>query len=236
MDVGRPYASLAPTLDGEALRVLAGTTRPLTGREIARLAVRGSQRGIALVLDRLVTHGLVLRQDAGAAALYTLNRSHLAAPAVETLAAMRSELHRRLREAIDAWVTQPVHLSMFGSAARGDGDAASDIDLFVVRPVAVGEEDPIWRAQLAQLADEVHAWTGNHVSAIELGEDELDRLRRLQPPVLASLRSDAIPLAGTPADRLLRQSPGDEPAKARPHAALHAGAGSRTSTPRPKAS
>lgn len=198
--------SLAPTLDGEALRVLAGTSRPLTGREIARLAARGSQRGIALALDRLVTQGLVLRQEAGAAALYTLNRSHLAAPAAETLAGMRGELHRRLREAIAAWEIQPVHASMFGSAARGDGDAKSDIDLFVVRPAAIDEDDSAWRQQLSRLAEEVHAWTGNHAATIEMGEEELGEMRRSQPPVLAHLRSDAIPLAGTPVERLLRAS------------------------------
>jgi predicted nucleotidyltransferase len=204
MNVGRPHMSLAPTLDGEALRVLAGTKYPLTGREIARLAGHGSQRGIAAALDRLVEQGLVLRREAGAAALYTLNRSHLAAPAAETLAEMRSELHRRLRAAIAAWDTQPVHASMFGSAARGDGDTSSDIDLFIVRPVATDEEDSTWRKQLSMLAEDVHAWTGNRASTIEIGEEEIDQLRHSQPPILASLRADAISLAGIPADRLLR--------------------------------
>jgi predicted nucleotidyltransferase len=196
--------SLAPTLDSEALRVLAGTTYPLTGREIARLAAHGSQRGIAAALDRLVTQGLVLRQEAGAAALYTLNRSHLAAPAAETLAGMRDELYRRLREAITAWEVQPVHASMFGSAARGDGDTSSDIDLLIVRPKVTDEDDLTWRAQLSKLAEYVYAWTGNRAATIELGEEELDQLRRSRSSILTDLRSDAISLAGTPADRLLR--------------------------------
>jgi predicted nucleotidyltransferase len=204
MDVGRPHMALAPTLDGEALRVLAGTTRPLTGREVARLAGHGSQRGIALALDRLVRQGVVLRQDAGAAALYTLNRSHLAAPAAEVLAEIRAELHRRLREAIAAWEIPPLHASMFGSAARGDGDVASDIDLLIVRPAGIDEDDPVWREQSARLADEVHAWTGNRAAAVEIDEKGLHRLRREQPPIVASLRVDAIVLAGTPADRLFQ--------------------------------
>lgn len=204
MDVARPHMSLAPTLDGEALRVLAGTTHALTGREVARLAGRGSQRGIASVLDRLVTQGLVLRQDAGAAALYTLNRSHLAAPAAEILAGMRSELLARLREAIAAWAVQPVSAAMFGSAARGDGDATSDIDLLIVRPSTTGEDDPTWRQQISRLAEEVHAWTGNRASTIEIDEGDLDGLRGSQPPILASLRADAIVLAGRPTDRLFQ--------------------------------
>jgi len=204
MDLANPHTALSPTLDSEVVRVLARTTHPLTGREVARLAARGSQRGIALALDRLVAQGLVLREDAGAAGLYTLNRAHLAAPAVEVLTGMRRELQRRLRETIAAWDLQPLHASMFGSAARGDGDTASDIDLFIVRATAVDEDDHSWRQQLTQLADDVHAWTGNPASIIETSEHDLVRLRRTQPAVLASLRTDAVNLAGPPAAKLLK--------------------------------
>jgi hypothetical protein len=58
--------------------VLAHTARPLTGREIVRLARRGSERGVRLVLHRLVDHELVSAQEAGAATLYVLNREHVA--------------------------------------------------------------------------------------------------------------------------------------------------------------
>lgn len=204
MDLSRPHMALSPTLDGEALRVLAGTTHPLTGREIARLAKNGSQRGIALALDRLVVQGVVARQDAGAAALYTLNRSHLAAPAAEILAGIRGELNRRLRNAIGAWRIQPAHASLFGSAARGDGNTTSDVDLLVVRPSTTDEDDPVWRHQIARLADDVHSWTGNHAAVIELGEQDIGQLRQTQPPIVASLRADSITLAGTSAERLLQ--------------------------------
>ena len=204
MDLSRPHMVLSPTLDGEAMRVLAGTTHPLTGREIARLAEQGSQTGIALALDRLVKQGLVLRQDVGAAALYTFNRLHLAAPAAEILAGLRSELRRRIRGEIEAWKTQPVHASLFGSAARGDGDTASDIDVLIVRPRPVDEEDPGWRDQVARLSDQIYLWTGNHAAVIELGHDEVGELQRTQPPIAASLRADAVSLAGLSVERLLQ--------------------------------
>lgn len=203
MDLSRPHMALSPTLDGDALRVLAGTTHPLTGREIARLAEHGSQRGIALALNRLVEQGLVLRQEAGSSALYALNRSHLASPAVEILAGLRSEFQRRLRDAIGAWNIQPVHASLFGSAARGDGDTTSDIDLLIVRRKAIEEDDPCWRDQLALFTEQVHSWTGNYAAVIELGQDELGELRRTRPPIVASLRTDAIDLAGINIGRLL---------------------------------
>jgi DNA-binding transcriptional ArsR family regulator len=178
--------------------VLAGTTAPLSGRQIARLARRGTSPSVSAALDRLVEQGLVHRQEAGRAYLHTLNRDHIAAPAVEALAGMRGELLRRLREALTRWEPAPLHASMFGSAARADGDTSSDIDLLVIRPGAVGEEDASWRTQVDDLAESVRAWTGNHAGIVELDEADLAGLRQRPPPILGDLRADGIDLAGMP--------------------------------------
>ena len=206
MDVARPYTTICPTLDSGVLSVLAGTTRPLTGREIARLVGRPSHSGVLDALNRLAEHGLVDRQEAGRALLFTLNREHLAAPAVDVLAGMRTELLNRLRNAIGAWEIAPVHVSLFGSAARGEGDTRSDIDLFVVRPSSVTEEEPRWRAQLDLLARQVERWTGNRAGIAEAAESEISRLRTDAPPIVDELRSDAIALAGSEATALLGEA------------------------------
>jgi predicted nucleotidyltransferase len=204
LDVARPYSAVSPTVEGDVLVVLAGTTKPLTGRQVAQLVRRGSQKGVSVALDRLVEHGLVLRDEAGRAYLHRLNRDHLAAGAVESLAAMRGELLRRLRERIGQWVVAPSHASLFGSTARGDGDTDSDIDLLVVRPEAVGEDDSLWREQLEGLAEAVHIWTGNHAGIIELSQGEFRALPAHHPPILDDLRSDGIDLAGEKLRRALR--------------------------------
>jgi predicted nucleotidyltransferase len=85
---------------------------------------------------------------------------------------------------------------MFGSAARGDGDTRSDIDLFVVRPADVPEDNPDWRDQLDRLSDHVHDWTGNRAALSEVSVAHVRRLRRDRPPVVEELRRDAITLAG----------------------------------------
>jgi len=203
MDVAHPHTAICPTLDSGVLAILAGTSRPLTGREVARLMGRASHSGVLDVLNRLTDHGLVDRQAAGRALLFTLNRDHLAAPAVEVLAGMRTELLNRLRHAIDAWELAPAHVSLFGSAARGDGDTRSDIDLFVVRPKGVVEDDPRWHEQLDNLADQVERWTGNHVGIAQTAETEIMRLRNEAPPIVAQLRSDAIALSGPDVTTLL---------------------------------
>lgn len=203
MDVARPYSALCPTLDVGVLCVLAGTTRPLTGREIARLLGRRSHSGVLDTLDRLTVQGLVDREEAGRAFLFTLNREHLAAPAVDLLAQMRGELFDRLSHLVDSWKTAPVHVSVFGSLARGEGDTGSDIDLFVVRPKSVEHEDPQWRDQLDLLARKVQRWTGNPAGIVEVGEEEIPGLRKEAPPILAQLRADAITVAGAEATTVL---------------------------------
>jgi predicted nucleotidyltransferase len=174
----------------------------LTGRRVAEL-VGHSQRGVLMALDRFVEHGLVRRTAAGRALMHELNRDHLAAPAVELLAGIRTEFLTRLRAAFAQWEMAPVHASFFGSAARGDGDTRSDIDLFVVRPQCVEEATPEWRSQVEALVEDVGNWTGNHVTVIEQDEADMGRLRRTKPSVLNELRRDAIDLAGTPVRELL---------------------------------
>lgn len=203
MHLSRPWALIRSPIDMEVLLVLHGTTRPLTGREVARLVRAGSQPAVNAALRRLAEEGLVRAEEAGNAYLYTFNREHLGAHAVELLASIRTELERRLRAEITDWEISPAHVSIFGSAARGDGDTRSDIDIFVVRPAGVAEDDPGWREQLEQLSDHVHNWTGNLAAISEVSAADVRRLRRERPPVVDELRRDAITLAGpTPAELL----------------------------------
>jgi predicted nucleotidyltransferase len=203
MDLSRPWALIRSPIDMEVLLVLLGTTRPLTGREVARLVRAGSQPAVNAALRRLAEEGLVRAEEAGNAYLHTFNREHLGAQAVEMLAGIRRELERRLRAEIGEWEISPAHVSMFGSAARGDGDTRSDIDLFVVRPADVPEDNPDWRDQLDRLSDHVHDWTGNRAVLSEVSVADVRRLRRDRPPVVEELRRDAITLAGAAPIELL---------------------------------
>jgi predicted transcriptional regulator len=202
MDVSKPFMAISPSVDLDVLMVLEGSTKPRSGRELARRAGR-SNTGVQHVLDRLVEHGLVSREEVGRTFLYELNRDHLLAPTVEQMAGTRTELIRRLRDVIGGWGVPPTHASLFGSAARGDGDTSSDIDLLVVRPADVDPDDPSWRDQFDALADLVRRWTGNAAGIAEVSEGELPRLRKDRPPVVEEVGEDAIDLAGEEARKLL---------------------------------
>ena len=200
-----PYTAALSRTDGQVLSVLAGTTKPLGGREVARLA-GVSQNGGWRALRRLVDQGVVIKQPAGGRAmLYTLNRDHLAAEPIITLTRLRSILIERLKEHLAAWEVHPIHASMFGSAARGDGGTESDIDILVIRPREVEEEHDLWRSQIDSLASAIHSWTGNHAGIAEIAERDLARLRRERPPVIKDVEADGITLIGDEPATLFRR-------------------------------
>jgi len=203
MDISRPFAAVSPGVESDVLVDLAGVTVGRTGREVARRTGR-SPTGVQHALDRLVDHGLVHQTPAGRAYLYSFNREHLLAPAVEVMAGTRRELLERLRTLIGEWKVPTFHASVFGSYARGEGNAASDIDLLVVRPKEIDIEDEQWRDQLFELRERVRDWTGNPAGTIEISEAELPRLRKERPPVIEEVITQAIDLAGMPARKMLR--------------------------------
>jgi DNA-binding transcriptional ArsR family regulator len=201
VDLSAPHTAVAPDVGGKVLMALAGTTKPLSGREVARL-VGASQEGVRQALLRLTEHGLVHAQEAGAGAayLYTLNRNHVAAEPVLELARLRATFFDRVKTAVEGWDPAPVHVSVFGSAARGDGDTRSDIDVLVVRHHDVSEDDLVWRDHVDRLASSILEWTGNRAGITEIGESDVRRLRQEQPDIVGSVRSDAVVISGpTPA-------------------------------------
>ncbi|HET7443426.1 MAG TPA: MarR family transcriptional regulator [Solirubrobacterales bacterium] len=204
MDLARPYQSMFPTVDSAVLAALAGAKKQRTGRELARLAGR-SQDATQRVLDRLVEHGLVLKEDAGRSRIYALNRDHVATPGVTMLVEMRAILFHRIGEAVDGWELPPLHLSIFGSAARGDGSTESDVDVFVVRPADVDADHEGWRAQIDTFAESIYSWSGNFAGISEVGVDELELLRRERPPVLDELERDSLRISGPSLREVLRQ-------------------------------
>ena len=185
MDVAVPLRAVVPTLDGPVLSVLAATTAPLSLAEVHRRAGDGSKSGIRRVLLRLVAEGLVLEVPGG----YVLNRDHLAAPAVELLANLHGELMARIRHEVGAWSPAPRLVGLFGSAARRDGDARSDIDVVVVSDEVSGDD-------VERLRDRIEAWTGNTAQIIALTPADVRRLRRATEPIVGVWERELAVICG----------------------------------------
>jgi predicted nucleotidyltransferase len=203
VDVTEPTQVITPTLDGPVLSVLVRAGEGLTPGEVHRRCRRGSEAGIRRTLARLVAQGIVLARPAGNALLHTLNREHLAAPLVVQLVDLRAALWTRLREEFASWKVPAVHISVFGSAARGDGDASSDIDLLVVRSDDVALDDPMWDEQLDHLRSQVLAWTGNRVQIVELDVSELRRAAARGERLIGEVRREGLVLIGVSFDSVV---------------------------------
>ena len=186
MDVSMPITTVVPSLDGPVLAALAATSAPMGLAAVHARAGRGSKSGVRSVLLRMVDEGLVFEVPGG----YVLNREHLAAPAVQCLAALHGELTNRIRSAVDGWPIRPELVGLFGSAARRDGDASSDIDLLVVC------DDPDLADRVDELAEQIRRWTGNRPQVIGRTPAEIGRLRRSKEPILAEWARDLIPIVG----------------------------------------
>jgi predicted nucleotidyltransferase len=195
MQFQRPLTVVTPTLDGDVLAALARADREFSGRELARHVAHGSTEGIRRAADRLVVEGVVSRRAAGTAHMYRLNREHVAAPWIEGLASLREELLSRLRDHLREWQPPPRVALLFGSVARGQAGAGSDLDILVVRRGDCDAGAETWRDQLLDLQRSGSAWTGNETRVLEYGEDELPG--ELEDPVLADALRDGIELYGS---------------------------------------
>lgn len=208
MDTSNPLRSVTPTVDADVLLVLARTAAPLTGARVAVLAER-SYGQVRAVLHRLVEHGLVDVQSHGNAYSYTLNRAHVAAAAVERLSGAAEEVERRIEARVAGWNPSPCAVVLFGSFARREGDVGSDLDLLLVRPSAIDEDEPRWRSARYELVRDAEAWSGNRVQIIELSEDEVVEAARAGEPLIAAVHDEGVVLFGRPLRELLREAAGD---------------------------
>jgi predicted nucleotidyltransferase len=223
MDLSDPTRSVTSTLDGAVLAVLAAAGKPLTVGQVAQQAVRGSEIGVRRSLARLVDQGIVRASLMGRNQVHELNREHVAAPVAVLLAELRSELWRRLRGELRSWQPRPLYACVFGSAARGDGDEASDVDLLLVHPPFLGEERPstpspsvlaavvdalgeaeltgaepeaarTWEAHVDRLRDLVEAWTGNSLQVVDLSFFDWRRPSEHHRPLLIEVQRDGVEL------------------------------------------
>jgi hypothetical protein len=196
MDVSNGLSVVTPTLEAWVLHVLVQTTRPLSGRQIARLVKHGSLGGVQKALARLVEQGIVLADAHPSATLFTFNRDHLGAMPVIELAQLTGGLVERLKSLIQSWEVRPEHAYLFGSAARQDGDASSDVDIVLVHAGSPLQSGNPWSVQVEDLATKIRLWTGNAAGILDISTVDLDRMRVNKEAVLDSWQRDGILLAG----------------------------------------
>ena len=195
MDFQRPIEAVIPGAQGRILSVLVETTAPLNLRTLARLA-DVSLAQASRVMPGLVKLGLVERHEVPPSSLFLLLRSNVAAQAIMGLARSRDNALEQIGAATAALSVRPEAVIVFGSFARGEAHSDSDIDVVVVRPDSVDEDDDAWQTSLDEWRTGIVALTGNPVEIVEVSLAEVSSKLNRRSGLWRDVRRDGITVYG----------------------------------------
>ena len=147
MDFQQPVEAMIPDAQGRIFATLARTTQELSLSALAELS-GVSLAHVARVVPRLVELGVVERHDVPPAVLVKLVPEHLASWAILMLADLRHTFLAEFRDSALRLDPSPANVTLFGSFARAEDDAKSDVDVLVVRPSSVDEDDSTWEESI----------------------------------------------------------------------------------------
>lgn len=196
MDLGAPHRIIQSHTDIDVIRVLSGASVAMSGRRVARLAGGASQTTVMRSLNRLAQLGVLDVSEAGRALMFSINREHLATPALLELSGLRRRLLDALAVAVAALDPPPSSTVLFGSAARADGGPDSDIDLLLVTDDGSPSAES-WESQIDALVSRARRVTGNRLSVHRLSAGDIERLASEGAPVIADIDRDGLLLTGT---------------------------------------
>jgi len=202
MDFTRPVQAVIPGAQGRILAVLTETTAELNLRTIAHLAGI-SQAQASRVLPRLVALGLVERREVPPSSLFRLVPEHVAAGPVLALARVRSTTMAEMGRIAANLPISPLSAIVFGSFARGEAVAGSDIDTVLVRPAEIPDSDDRWATTVEEWSTRVSRLTGNPVEVFETGPDEIAAQLAAGKGVWEDIHRDGIVVHGLRIDQLL---------------------------------
>lgn len=203
MDFRTPVETVIPGATGRLIAALARVDAELPVSTLARVAGVGRTRASGLIAE-LHSLGLVDRREIGRTTMISLARDNVAGELLDRLGHLDELVMDRLRLMATELDPAPLSLVVFGSFARGEATADSDIDLLAVRPDDADADS--WAAAIASFTSEARRLTGNPVQVLDY---DLNEVRRRASPraqtgkaFWAALRRDSILLAGTSIDEL----------------------------------
>lgn len=201
MDFRRPVEAVIPGVQGRILAVLAETTAELNLRTVARLS-GVSPAQASRVLPDLVALGLVERREAPPSALFVLVADNVAGRLVQALSRSRETVLQELGALAGLIDPSPVSVVVFGSLARGEADTLSDVDVVLVRPTRVNEDDELWASAVERWRIAARRLMGNAVQVIELDASEVSRRLHRPTAVWADVLREGVVVHGSSLESL----------------------------------
>lgn len=129
--MGKPFGGVISGARAAVLGALLRTDEPLTGRQIHRITERvDSLWSIQEALKDLRRLGLVASGTVGRAGVHTVNNDHIFVSELRWMVSPMAALRATIEDAVTGSGVRAVIL--FGSTARREATAESDIDLAVI--------------------------------------------------------------------------------------------------------
>ncbi len=185
------------------LRYLCRAGGGHTGREIGR-AVHISHPSVHRALRTLARGGMVQAIRHGAAIAYRLNEDHwLIRTGILPLFDAEAGFFTTLGEAVRSAAGTPVRsVLIFGSLARGDASAESDIDLLCLTASAAAVAEV--ERKLAEAAPNLHRQFGRRVSVMVLPAADFARRYRRRERLTREIVETGWVVAGDSLSEVLR--------------------------------
>ena len=161
MIINRPHAGLLSDSMAAVLRTLAVSNLGRSGRAIASECPGVSVAQVNNMIRRLEQLGIVRSESVPPAKRYFLNREHILAEPLLTIAAGNLEAINLVEELFTGFSGLD-SVILFGSVARGDDTAESDVDVLLL--FDYDTDDQIDHAALAELCHQYWSRTGNELN------------------------------------------------------------------------
>lgn len=202
MDFVRPIEAIIPGAQGRVLSVLVETTAELNLRTVARLAGISPAQA-SRVLPDLVGLGVVERREVPPSSLFRLVPEHVASRALLRLAGSTDSVLERLGALSTGLKPSPSTVVVFGSFARREARADSDIDVVMVRSPGMSEEDDdAWNDSVEQWRQTVERISGNRVEILEVSVGEARARLAERSELWSAIRRDGCVVYGAGLDEL----------------------------------
>lgn len=202
VDFRRPLEAVIPGAQGRILAVMLRTSGELNLRTVARLA------GVSIaqasrVLPGLVDLGVIERREVPPSSLFRLVPEHIATQLLLDLSNVRGRMIAEMGRAAGKIRPVPVSVIAYGSFARGDGDVGSDIDVIIVRPTGIDEDDEQWLRTTERWRTTVNRMSGNVVEVLEVDADDVEKKLAGKSSLWSDVRRDGVVLFGSAIGELL---------------------------------
>jgi predicted nucleotidyltransferase len=190
MNLSHPEFDAFGENEGRVLRRLSVLAEGTTGRKVHELAGVTSLRTTQMILERLTNIGLVDMRPVGSANVYSLNREHALWEPIQKVLALPAIVEEQIAEILSvAFGKGLVGAALYGSFARGEADADSDVDILIVH--ADGDLARDFVDAIDATSEAIQVLTGNTAQLLPVSLSELRNLVLHDDPLVRSLRADA---------------------------------------------